>query len=114
VEFNFSPAGDWAAYHFDGYRRGHGRLELAQPGITLHALGPGQLRLQVRAQLPGEPDAGARIDAAGVATAAWQLGLAAVIEASDGTLTYWATHHPGVRPDFHAPGNFSLHLAAMP
>ncbi len=110
VEFNFSPSGDWAMYHFEGYRRGQGRPELAQPGITLHALGPGQLRLQARAQLPNEVDSTERVAAPGTRTEVWQIGFAAVIEASDGTLAYWATRHPGVRPDFHAPENFSLAL----
>ncbi len=73
LEFNFSPSGDWAVYRFEGYRRGQSRPELAQPGITLHALGPGQLRIQARAQLPDAPP----LAAAG----AWQIGLAAVIEA---------------------------------
>ena len=110
AEFNFSPSGDWAMYRFEGYRRGQSRPELAQPGITLQALGPGQLRLQARAQLPNAADSATHIDATGAATAAWQLGFAAVIEASDGTLAYWATRHPGARPDFHAPENFSLGL----
>jgi hypothetical protein len=114
VEFNFSPSGDWAAYQFDGYRHGLSRPELAQPGITLHALGPGQLRIQARAQLPDVPPfaaaGAARATAAGARSAAWQLGFAAVIEAGDGTLTYWATRHAGARPDFHAPETFSLGL----
>ena len=112
VEFNFSPAGDWAAYHFEGYRRGQTRPELAQPGITLHALGPGQLRVQARAQLPNGPDSGTHLAAAGAPIASWQLGFAAVIEAGDGTLEYWAMRHPTAQPDFHAPENFSLSLAA--
>ena len=112
VEFNFSPAGDWAGYRFDGYRRGLSRPELAQPGITLHALGPGQLRIQACAQLPDMPPfAAAGVAAPGARPEAWQLGFAAVIEASDGTLAYWATRHAGARPDFHAPENFSLDLA---
>jgi hypothetical protein len=112
VEFNFSPSGDWAAYRFDGYRRGRSRPELAPPGITLHALGPGQLRIRACAQLPDVPSfAAPDAAAAGAAGAAWQLGFAAVIEASDGTLAYWAARHGGERPDFHAPENFSLSLA---
>jgi hypothetical protein len=112
MEFNFSPAGDWAAYRFSGYRRGQSRPELAAPGITLHALGPGQLRLQARTQLPDSPPSAAAGGTAAPAPAAWQLGFAAVIEASDGTLTYWASRHAGARPDFHAPENFGLALAA--
>jgi hypothetical protein len=110
LEFNFSPSGDWATYRFDGYRRGQSSPELAQPGITLQALGPGQLRLQARAQLPFGLASDEPAAAAGDAPAAWQLGFAAVIEASDGTLAYWATRHPGAQPDFHAPENFSLGL----
>ena len=30
-----------------------------------------------------------------------RLGLSAVIEASDATLSYWALHHPPGKPDFH-------------
>ncbi len=111
VEFNFSPAGDWAMYRFDGYRRGQSRPALAQPGITLHALGPGQLRIQACAQLPALPPFAAAGGARGDARpAAWQLGFAAVVESSDGALAYWATRHPGARPDFHAPENFSCGL----
>lgn len=110
VEFNFSPAGDWAVYRFDDYRRGQSRPLLTQPGITLHALGPGQLRIQARAHLPNGPDPAEHEAASGIASVSWQLGFAAVIEASDGTLSYWATCHPGARPDFHAPENFSLGL----
>jgi hypothetical protein len=112
VEFNFSPAGDWAAYRFEGYRRGQSRPEQAQPGITLHALGSGRLRIQVCAQLPDVPPfAAAGGVRGGARPLTWQLGFAAVIAASDGALTYWATRHPGARPDFHAPENFSLGLA---
>lgn len=110
VEFNFSPSGDWAVYRFDGYRRGRSCPELVQPGITLHALGPGQLRLQARTQWPAETGATAGVAAPGARPASWQLGFAAVIEAGDGTLTYWAARHAGARPDFHAPETFSLGL----
>jgi hypothetical protein len=112
VEFNFSPSGDWAVYRFEGYRRGQSRPQLAPPGITLHALGPGQLRLQARAQLPLEADPAERLATAATGPGVWQLGFAAVIEASDGTLAYWATRHAGARPDFHAPESFSLALMA--
>ncbi len=101
VEFNFSPSGDWAAYGFESYRRGSTPYEQQPVGITLHPLGPGQLRIQACAQLPG-------------GMPRWQLGLAAVIEAGDGTLGYWALRHTGAKPDFHAADNFDLALEFAP
>jgi len=99
VEFNFSPSGDWAAYGFESYRRGQTAFGQQPVGITLHPLGPGQLRIQACAQLPGT-------------TPRWRLGLAAVVEAVDGTLSYWALRHAGAKPDFHATENFGLSLEA--
>lgn len=37
-----------------------------------------------------------------------RLALCAVIEASDGSLSYWALAHPADRPDFHHPGSAIL------
>ncbi len=39
-----------------------------------------------------------------------RLGLSAVIEASGGTLSYWALHHPADKPDFHNAKAFALRL----
>ncbi|MGH8254245.1 MAG: DOMON-like domain-containing protein [Steroidobacteraceae bacterium] len=107
LEFNFSPCGDWAAYRFDDYRRGQSHCEQPQVGITQHPLGPGQLRIQVCAQLPAmrRQDCG---DESG--TARWRIGLAAVIEADDGTLGYWALRHAGAKPDFHSADSFCVAL----
>ena len=106
LEFNFSPSGDWAAYRFEGYRRGQDALDQQQVGISLHPLGPGQLRIQARAALP----AGLVQAAPDAQDPHWHLGLAAVIEAADGTVTHWANRHASARPDFHAADNFSLGL----
>jgi hypothetical protein len=103
-EFNFSPSGDWAVYRFDDYRRGQSHAEQSAVGVASHALGPGQMRIQVCAQLP----AAAQRSAGGVR---WRFGLAAVIEADDGTLGYWALRHDGAKPDFHAANSFTLALA---
>ena len=37
-----------------------------------------------------------------------RLGLTAVVEAADGSLSYWALHHPAARADFHNGGGFAL------
>ena len=103
AEFNFSPSGDWAAYGFEDYRRGQSTLNQQPVGITQHPLGPGQLRIQACAQLP---------TTAQQSTAAqrWRLGLAAIVEANDGSLGYWALRHAGEKPDFHAADNFDVAL----
>jgi hypothetical protein len=41
-----------------------------------------------------------------------KLGLSAVIEEKDGTLSYWALAHPPGRADFHDPACFALELPA--
>ena len=106
VEFNFSPSGDWAAYRFASYRRGQSTFAQQPVGITLHPLGPGQLRIQACAQLSTT----AQISAPAVPLQRWRLGLAAVVEANDGSLGYWALRHAGAKPDFHAADNFDIAL----
>jgi hypothetical protein len=39
-----------------------------------------------------------------------RLGLAAVIETTDGALSYWALAHPAARPDFHRREGWTLQL----
>jgi len=103
-EFNFSPAGDWAAYHFEDYRHGRTPAMLVQaPGLHVQ-LSATRLELSARVELAGLP---------GLAeSAALRLGLAAVIEDEAGRLSYWALQHAPGRPDFHHPDGFALELEA--
>ena len=39
------------------------------------------------------------------------LGLSAVVEEENGTLSYWALKHPRDKPDFHCPDGFVFELA---
>jgi len=103
-EFNFSPAGDWAAYHFDGYRQGMSAVYLVRPP-TLHVQQrPARLELFATVELAGLPD----LDAA----THLRLALAAVIEDEAGALSYWSLEHPPGKPDFHHPDAFRLELYA--
>jgi len=43
-----------------------------------------------------------------------RLGLAAVIERTDGGLSHWAITHPAERPDFHDPAGFVLEIGRDP
>jgi hypothetical protein len=104
-EFNFSPSGQWAVYDFSGYRdRVEQPLPQAAPRIVLTRPAADTLHLEVTipaALLPmlatGEPPC--------------QLSLTAMLEDTEGTCSYWATHHAGERPDFHHPEAFTLCLA---
>jgi hypothetical protein len=101
-EFNFAPSGEWAVYAFSSYREG-GPLadETMRPRIDVRFAG-GRLELDARVGLDSlsaiHPSVPLRI------------GLAAVIEADDGQLSYWALRHRGEKPDFHDAGGFALLL----
>ncbi|MET4580402.1 DOMON-like domain-containing protein [Ottowia thiooxydans] len=90
AEFNFSPSGHWAAYTFSDERTRDTRgVEMISPQIVFTQ---SPKTLSIQAWLPiSEP----RHDQT------FNLGLAAVIETQDGSLSYWALHHPEARYDFH-------------
>lgn len=98
-EYNFSPSGEWAVYAFRGYRDG-GALEVGfDPGIAVRR---GEARLELDAEIcEAFLPAGGRL----------RLGLSAVVEDADGTLSYWSLRHPPGRPDFHHRDAFALQLA---
>lgn len=95
-EFNFAPSTEWAAYRFAGYRRGGRNLDIVAPRIEVRS-DAGQFELRAIVELKE--------------TAAWRLGLAAVIEETSGNLSYWALAHAPGRPDFHNSVSFALELA---
>ncbi len=100
-EFNFAPSGEWAAYAFCGYRNG-GILpdDAMSPQIAVRSTGT-----------RFEMDAIVRLDLLSAihTDAPLRLGLAAVIETSDG-LSYWALRHPVDKPDFHDANGFTMLL----
>lgn len=97
-EFNFSPSGAWQAYGFRGYRDG-GLLEPAT-APALNRRGE-QGRLVLDCLLPGAALPPGRV---------LRLGLCAVVEDTDGALSYWALRHAPGRPDFHHTDAFVLEL----
>jgi hypothetical protein len=100
-EFNFAPSGDWAAYRF-----GSPRSERSSPVMPAPRM--------VRRDFPDgyELSATLRIAALPELARAGEIlaGLAAVIEADDGKLSYWALAHGGAKPDFHDPSSFLLRV----
>ena len=105
-ELNFAPSGEWAAYAFRAYRDG-GLLseDTLAPSIALRA-DAGVLELgavlDLRRLSPVHPRASLRV------------GISAVIEESDGRLSYWALRHPAPQPDFHDAAGFTLWLESPP
>lgn len=101
-EFNFSPSGEWAAFSFRDYRDG-GSLEDESwsPEIVV-CREADRIELAAVVRLNSSPAMrpGSQL----------RIGLSAVIEANDGTLSYWALKHPGAKPDFHHPDSFALAL----
>jgi hypothetical protein len=97
LEFNFSPAGDWAAYAFDGPRQGmraH-RWSGAEPRVErLSATHP----LALRAHLPIAALYGGTVT---------RVAFSAVMKTVD-SVSHWALQHPGAQPDFHHPDSFIL------
>jgi hypothetical protein len=103
-EFNLSPSGEWAVYAFDGYRsRREGGLPADGPAPEMTVRrAAGTLELEGVIGLDRLPEL-----APGAPIA---LALAAVVEASDGALSYWALRHPPGKPDFHHADAFALEL----
>jgi hypothetical protein len=103
-EFNFSPALDWAAYHFEDYRAGMTAAPLSRAP-----------ELHVR-RTPRELELSATVLLAGLAplhrARTLRVALAAVIEENDGRHSYWALQHAPGQPDFHHPDSFALELRA--
>jgi len=97
-EFNLSPSGQWQCYDFRDYRDG-GPLPAALAPVIRCEAGAGEMRLTAAIPAADLPS-GKRL----------RLGLCAVVEAADGSLSWWALRHPPGRPDFHHPDTFTLDL----
>jgi len=100
VEFNFSPSGEWAAYRFDAYRQGMRALEPATSPAIEARREAGMLEVQAQVVLPAPWDV----------APALQVAVSAVVEACDGTLSYWSLAHPAGKPDFHHGDGFVVDL----
>ena len=97
-EFNLSPAGDWNVYRFTDYRQGQAAEKaFASLPFVVHR-SPEALRLTLEVDL-------ARIVPVDLPL---EVAIAAVIQAPDGRLTYWALAHPGPQADFHRRDGFLI------
>ena len=101
LEYNFAASSQWAAYAFTDYRSGRTDVRVDQtPEILLDA-SESHFAIETEIILP--------IYWRGMSI---ELNLAAVIEETDGTKSYWALAHPPGKPDFHHKDCFALQLEA--
>ncbi|MEO9132486.1 MAG: DOMON-like domain-containing protein [Sphingomonas sp.] len=100
TELNLATSGQWAVYDFDRYRTG--MRDVADMSFALGVgFGADGIELSAATHLPvlrrGRE---------------WELGLSAIIEAKDGSKSYWALSHAPGPPDFHNRDCFTARLAA--
>jgi hypothetical protein len=100
-ELNFSPSGEWAIYHFTGYRAGIEPVAAAGDPVIVSRSTPEHFVLDV--------DIGASC-LSPVPGVVIKLALAAVIEDAAGGFSWWALAHPAEKPDFHDRRGFVLDL----
>jgi len=100
-EYNFSPSGAWAAYHFSAYREGMAPLMKGAPPSVTTRIRTDSVEASVRVDLSSLMRGG------GVGL---RLGLAAVVEDKARVLSYWALKHPAEKPDFHHRDSFVVEL----
>lgn len=97
-ELNLSPSGQWAVYRFADYRSGMQAADVSRPpGISVQRT-PDRLMLHAQIDLSLRDNTPLRV------------GLAAVVEEVDRSLSYWALAHPAPKADFHHSAGFTLML----
>ena len=97
-EFNLSPAGSWNVYRFSNYRQGMAAEQAVTSLPFIVRRSPEALRLTLEVDLAGIIPADRGLEVA----------IAAVIQAPDGRVTYWALTHPGPQADFHRRDGFLI------
>lgn len=101
LEWNFSPAGDWNVYAFDSYRK-HSTRVFDSGTFNAGKCLRGASGLSFFIQL--------NLDSCSSFLTPDRLGLCAVLQHSDGALSYWAVKHALTKPDFHSKDNFQIRL----
>ena len=100
-ETNFATSNQWAAYDFIGYRSGMRTADDVEMVAAIPTVRKNRTELSARLIIPPafvEKD--------------WQANLTAILEAKDGTKSYWALAHAPGPPDFHNRDCFTLSLPA--
>lgn len=106
LEWNFSPSGAWQAYEFQDYRVERVDADVERPSFEVirpnqgDAAGDLVWRFEIDFDLPKRFHA-----------KTLEVSLTAVVlEIGEDAPFYWALHHAGEKPDFHARSSFSFLL----
>jgi hypothetical protein len=102
-EINLAPSRAWAAYRFGAYRDGM-TPSFLEPATLIH-VEQGLHSLTLAALLDMGDDRLLRGEL--------DVGLSAVIEATDGSKSYWALAHGAGPPDFHNRDCFVARLPSV-
>ncbi len=106
VELNVSPSRAWAAYAFTAYR---------EPApLATRPLAPQVVVRRERDAVALDVLVALADLSSSYRETVLRVGLAVVIEATDGRLSYWALRHPSAQPDFHHADGFALRLPTAP
>ncbi|MEG3150524.1 DOMON-like domain-containing protein [Sphingomonas sp. ZT3P38] len=97
-ELNYTTSLRWALYRFDDYRAG--MISIDTPPDATIEFGPASLDVRIWDLPRFRP------------SDELELNLTAIIEAKDGTKSYWALAHAPGPPDFHNRDCFTARLAA--
>lgn len=99
-EINLSPSGCWNVYHFAGYRLGM-QEEKAVQAPSFHVISNSDL-LSLHCSI--------NLDCIIDSSSELLCGVSSVIEAREGTISYWALEHCKKQPDFHDRQGFQMML----
>ena len=98
IEFNFSPSSRWAAYGFDSFREGMRDYSLESDPVIGLDFSDTSMGLEAETLVPEAFDHD------------WLLQLSVIVEANDGTKSFWALRHKQGEPDFHHENCFAMIL----
>ncbi len=103
-EFNFAPSREWHIYAFRAYRDPVSLTNVLHSPIVAVSSTEGRLELDARIALADLSAIHSYLPL--------RLGLSAVIESQNGSLSYWSVRHLAAKPDFHHADAFALRLEA--
>lgn len=102
-EINLSPSGDWNVYRFDCERTGmRPELRVAAPSIATSMEASGRVNVTAALDLASIAE---------LASGPLDVAVTAVLQATDGTRSYWSVRHTRAQPDFHARDGFVVRLS---
>lgn len=100
LEYNFSPTGDWSAYHFSGYRSAASLPDVLPPKVR-RSLNAGRRR---QFSVAVDLQRAARL----LLTADDVLFATPVILEEGGQCAFWSHRHNPAAPDFHDKSLFEV------